>query len=380
MKILYVTTISDSMVFFPRHIEMLLDQGNTVDMACNVKRPIDPLLLKRGCRVYDVAFTRNPFNKKNYAAYKQLKDIISKENYDIVHTHTPTASACVRLACRNMKNVKVYYTAHGFHFFHGASIMNWLFYYPIEWWLSRYTDLLITINQEDYQRAKKAFKARQVVYVPGVGVDVARFKEAVADRLDKRREIGVPDNAVLILSVGELIKNKNHATVIKVIARLKDPNIFCVICGSGQLQGYLRALINKLGVDKQVILLGTRNDIDEICNIADIFIHPSYREGLPVAVMEAMAAGLPCVVSRIRGNTDLIHDGKGGYICRPNDVDGYCQAVLSLAADESRRKAMGDYNQEIIVRFDINKVLTEMKCLYERDWEAENKNFTSVTK
>jgi glycosyltransferase involved in cell wall biosynthesis len=367
------------MVFFPRHIEMLLDQGNFVDLACNVTKPINPFLLKRGCKVFNIAFARNPFNKENYMAYKALKSLISRENYNIVHTHTPTASVCVRLACRDMKNVKVFYTAHGFHFFTGAPIINWLLYYPVERWLSRFTDVLVTINQEDYQRATKSFKARRVAYVPGVGIDIERFRNVAIDKTAKRQEISVPYNALILLSVGELIKRKNHETIIKTIARLNEANIYYLICGSGQMEEYLRGLIAELGLEKQVILLGPRNDIKEICKIADIFIHPSFQEGLPVALMEAMASGLPCIASRIRGNTDLIQDVKGGYLCKPDDVDGFRQAIERLAADESTRRLMGEYNQDKIMDFDISRILLEMKSLYEREWEQENQNITSIT-
>lgn len=365
VKILYVTTISNTMAFFPRHIEMLLDQGNEVDLACNIIKPIDERLLQRGCQVFNIEFTRNPFNSKNYKAYKKLQYLIKKEKYDIVHTHTPTASACVRLACRNMRNVRVFYTAHGFHFFSGAHFTNWLLYYPIEWWLSKYTDLLVTINQEDYQRAKKAFNARgRVVYIPGVGINISRFRDVMISKEDKRQEIGVPNDALLLLSVGELIRRKNHETVIKTIARLKDANIYYVICGSGELDEYLRGLIGKLGLEKQVILLGSRADIDEICKSADIFLHPSYQEGLPVALMEAMAAGLPCVASRIRGNTDLIEEGRGGYLCPPADVEAFSRAISLLADDPEQRAAMGANNTKTIEPYDITRVVLDMEKLY----------------
>ncbi len=162
-----------------------------------------------------MAFQRSPLNKDNCLAYKNIKDLINAEKYDLIHSHTPVASACIRLACRKIENVKVFYTAHGFHFFKGASLINWLIYYPIERWLSLYTDVLITINKEDYDRAKKLLKADRVEYVPGVGLNIKKFSKVIVDKSLKRREIEVPNDAFVVISVGELNRNKNHEIIIK---------------------------------------------------------------------------------------------------------------------------------------------------------------------
>lgn len=365
MKILYVTTISNTMEFFTSHINMLLEQGHTVDMACNLVRPINYQLLNHGCKAFDIEFQRAPTNKNNYIAYKKLKKLIQDEKYDLVHTHTPVASVCARLACRNMKNVKVLYTAHGFHFFKGASLKNWLLYYSIERWLARHTDMLITINKEDYARAKKSFKAGRVEYIPGVGLDTKRFSEVVVDKSAKRKEIRVPEDAFVLLSVGELNKNKNHETVIKAVARLNNPNVYYVICGQGPLESHLRELAKELGLENQVKLLGFRRDIIEICKAVDIFVFPSYREGLPVALMEAMASGLPVICSNVRGNKDLIEEGKGGYLVEPNNTEEF-QRFISLLQNNfhTLRLSMGNYNKKRIKIFDQNEVIHRMKKMY----------------
>jgi glycosyltransferase involved in cell wall biosynthesis len=178
MKILYVTTISNTVnAFLIPHIELLIKQGHKVDVAFNIVRKVDPKLIKMGCTVYNIEFQRSPISSKNYTAYKKLKRIIKNGKYDIIHTHSPVASACVRIACKNMKNVKVIYTAHGFHFYKGAPLKNWILYYPIEKWLSRYTDCLITINKEDYNTAiNKNFKASEIKMVHGVGIDLNKFQ------------------------------------------------------------------------------------------------------------------------------------------------------------------------------------------------------------
>ncbi len=364
MKILYVSTISNTMGFFTSHIKMLIEQGHTVDMACNIKKPIKPELLDLGCKVYNLEFQRAPFDKRNYIALNKLKKLILEEKYDIVHTHTPVASTCARLACRGFKNVKVLYTAHGFHFFRGAPLKNWLLYYPIEWWLSKYTDVLITINMEDYERAKTFFKAKKVEYIPGVGIDTNRFNMVDVDRMAKRKEIGVPENAFVLLSAGELNKNKNHETIINAIAKLKKLDVYFVICGQGSLENYLFNLIKKLELEKHVKLLGYRKDIAEIYKAADLFVLPSRREGLGLVGLEAMASGLPLITSNVHGIVDYSVDGKTGFTCAPDDVDGFVEKIEKLKEDAELRKLIGSYNTQAVKKFDITNTLNALQNIY----------------
>ena len=220
MNILYVTTISLTMnSFFKPHIEMLVHEGHRVDIACNDKEiGLDPLYGELCCNFYRISFSRSPSSLDNIKAYAQLKKVIENGNYDIVHCHTPNASVITRLVCRKLRKkmgLKVFYTAHGFHFYKSAPKLNWMVYYPVEKFCSRFTDKLITINKEDFELAKNKFKAKEVLYVPGVGVDLSRFENIEVNREAKRREIGVPADAFLLLSVGELNENKNHEKIIR---------------------------------------------------------------------------------------------------------------------------------------------------------------------
>lgn len=365
MKILFVSTISSTInAFMIPHIEQLLDQMHLVDVACNIDRDISPRLIHRGCRVFNLEFQRSPLKKENYFAFKNLKKLIHDKKYDVVHTHTPNASACVRLACRKMEKVKVLYTAHGFHFFIGAPLINWLVFYPIERWLSRYTNVLITINKEDYTRAKKSFKAGRVEFIPGVGLNTHKLSGVVVDKLEKRYELGIPVNAVVVLSVGELNKNKNHETVIKAIAKLDNPQIIYMICGQGSLKYHLRELAISLGITEQVKLLGYRTDVSEIYKIADVFALPSFREGLSLALMESMAAGLPVVCSDIRGNRDLIEDGIGGFLVKPDDVKGFATSLKSCIENIGISKSMGLHNIVAIKQYDSAKVKAKLGRVY----------------
>ncbi len=364
MKILYITTISDTMDFFPAHIQMLIDQGHTVDLACKLEKPLSQNYEKLVRKIFNISFHRSPYNLNNFRAYKELKRIVVKENYDVVHTHTPVASVITRLACKELDNVTVLYTAHGFHFFKGAPIINWLIYYPIERWLSSYTDVLITINKEDYERAKKIHKTGRVKYIPGVGINVNKYRNENIDKRIKRDEIGVPENAFLILSVGEINKNKNHETIIKAIAKLRKPNLYYVICGIGPLESRLKELALQLGLKEQVKLLGFRRDMPEIYKVADLFALPSKREGLGLAALEAMSSGLPLVTSNVHGILDYSIDGVTGYNCNPCNVEEFKERIKVLMEDDNLRKEMGANNTRVVENFDISITLHTMNSIY----------------
>lgn len=237
-------------------------------------------------------------------------------------------------------------------------------YYPVERWLARYTDILITINKEDYARAKKSFKVGKVEHIPGVGIDMRAFSEVVIDKLEKCRELNIPKGAFIVLSVGELNKNKNHEVVIRALAKINNHEIHYLICGQGGLENYLRDLAKELGLEKQVHLLGFRKDVAEIYKISDLFVFPSFREGLSVALMEAMANGLPLVCSEIRGNIDLIEDGKGGFLVEPTDLDGYSKYVDKLTSDKQLKMELGSFNIKKIEDYSVENVLSDMERIY----------------
>lgn len=365
MKILYVTTISLTInSFFKPHIEMLVNEGHKVDIACNSEDlELDSIYYQLGCKHYQVDFSRSPICSENVKAYCQLKRIMQQGHYDIVHCHTPNASLITRLVCRNFRKsgLKVFYTAHGFHFYKGAPKLNWMLFYPIEKFCSFFTDKLITINKEDFDFAKNKLKAKDVYYVPGVGIDLPKLESVDIDIAEKRREIGVPEDALLLLSVGELNENKNHQIIIKALAKLKNPDLHYAIAGLGDKSEFLLDLSRELGVEEQVHLLGYRTDIIELNRSADAFCFPSVREGLSVSLMEAMACGCACVVSKIRGNVDLI-DETGGRLFEPSDLDNCIEAIDTIIRCD--RAKMGKSNIEKVKSFEIAVVIEMMRKIY----------------
>lgn len=366
MKILMVSTISDTInTFLIPHIKMLVEEGVTVDVAFNIEQEVNSEITNLNCKVYDIPFSRSLLKNDYPKIIKELQEIIKKEKYDIVHTHTPIASAIVRFACKDIRSTKVYYTAHGFHFYRGSSITKWLSYYPIEKFLSRYTDKLITINKEDY-KISKTFYAKENVYIPGVGINLEKFNEIDEINIDYLfDELKVSKKDIVLFSIGELNKNKNHEVVLKAISKLNNEDIIYIIAGEGPLKKSLETLALNLKIEKQVHFLGYRTDIKNLLKFSDIFIFPSFREGLSVSVMEAMAMGKPVIASRIRGNTDLIEENRGGLLFNPSNSSDLTKKLNVLINQENMRKSFGKHNLEKIKLFSLEYVLLKIKKIYQ---------------
>jgi len=360
-KIAYVASVNVHFkAFHLPHLKSFKDKGFQVTTVSK-----DDTLLDCCDKSYQVPIERSPFNISNIKAYKMLKKIFSEEKFDIIHCHTPVASILTRLAARKVRGngTKVIYTAHGFHFFKGAPIINWLIYFPIEWICSFFTDGLITINMEDYRFAKKYLHAKKTYYVNGVGIDTEKYKGKSAK--SKKELFGIDEDSIVLLSVGELNSNKNHEVVLKAMAEINNPNIYYFVAGIGELKDYLENIAKELGVSNNFQLLGYRKDIKELLEYSDVFCFPSLREGLPVSVMEAMAMGVPCIVSKIRGNTDLIRDKINGIVVEKNEPESYAEAMKLLINDNNLQKSMSENNINDIKKFEIDNVHEQMTEIYD---------------
>ncbi len=321
---------------------------------------------KYGVIIHQIDFVRTPYDPGNIKAYRQVVNLIKQEKFDIIHCNTPIGGVVGRLAGHRCRVRKVIYQAHGFHFYKGAPFVNWILYYPIERWLAHYTDILITINQEDYARAR-SFKLRdhgKVFHVPGVGIDTSNYVTKDVVRENKRNELNLKSTDIAVISMGDLIERKNYRISIEAIARTNDPNIHYFICGQGRQEEELRSLVKKLAMERQIHFLGYRTDIKELLQGADIFLFTTLQEGLPRSMMEAMASGLPCIASKVRGNTDLLKEGENGYLISPNDVEGFAAAIISLAGDDKARKEIGINNIKRMIDFSFDTAETALFNIY----------------
>ena len=382
-KVLLVTTVSGFIPQFEmNNVRLLQSMGCEIHYAANYHTPSygndNHRLDHTGIFRHQIDFVRSPFQPANLTAYRQLKALMSHYHFDLIHCHTPMGSVLARLAAHATKTSPVIYTAHGFHFYSGAPVVNWLFYYPVEKLLSRYTDQQICINHEDYQRAKTKFHAHYTDYIPGVGIDLNRKElHQTIDITKKKKELGLPLNKKILLSSGELIKRKNHETVIRALAQLKNKfdDFHYIICGHGVLNDYLHTPAKQLDIADRVTFLGYRNDIFEIYQIADLFVFPSFQEGLPMALLEAMASGLPVVCSNIRGCSDLMSIErkddliycKGGIMTKKAaDVSAYCKALSYILTHSNPVSEMGNYNKNHVSAFRSELVTEKMEHIYQR--------------
>lgn len=302
----------------------------------------------------------------NKIAYKNLCAVMRENQIDAIHCNTPIGGLVGRLCAKKFKTRKVLYTAHGFHFFKGAPLFNRTVLKWAEQLMAHYTDAIITMNREDFEAAQR-FKLRRggkVYFVHGVGITLSEFEGISACREDKRKELLLKDDDIALISMGDLVARKNYAVSIRAIAKAQNERLHYFICGTGPEQEQLEALARELKVEKQVHFLGFRRDVKELLAACDIFLFTTLQEGLPRSMMEAMAMGLPCVASAIRGNVDLIEDGVGGYLRKSCDVDGFAEAINAIANDSELRAKMSASNLETIKGFDISVVKKEIADIY----------------
>lgn len=370
-KVLLTATVQSHIAQFHRALaQMLHSHGYEVHVAAR-----DNLAVKNGLKidwadkVYDVPFSRSPKSRDNIKAYRLLKHIIDSEHYDFIHCNTPMGGIITRLAARKTRKsgTKVIYTAHGFHFYKGASRLAWLTYYPVERFFCRWTDTLITINHEDFRLATKKFKTA-VSYIHGVGVDSSRYVpltyEAEGARL--RDELDIPADAEVIMSIGELLPNKNQQMIIKAMPRIleKCPNAFLIIAGNGPQRENLGILISCLGLTASVRLIGYCTHLEKYQKIASVVAACSYREGLPLNIVEAMLADNPVVAAKNRGHNELISDGETGFLVERDDSEAMADRIIRLLTSPELHRHMGDKAHEFAMMYSFDNVKTELENIY----------------
>ncbi|MFC3884770.1 glycosyltransferase family 4 protein [Bacillus songklensis] len=365
-KVLFCATVDYHFkAFHLPYMKWFKEQGWEVHVAASGNMDL-PYVDKK----YNIPIQRSPFNPANFYAYKELKAIMDQNKYKIVHCHTPMGGVLARLAARRARKegTKVIYTAHGFHFCKGAPLLNWMIYYPIEKGLARYTDCLITINEEDYNLAvNHRFKAKRIEHVHGVGVDTEKFQPLNEDKKHElRRSYGYEPDDFLMFFAAEFNKNKNQQLLLHAFSLLKDevPNAKLLLAGKGPLLDDCRDLATRLGIENMVHFLGHRSDISSLLQICDLAVASSLREGLPVNIMEAMACGLPVVASDNRGHRELIKDKINGYVIPPANDRLFSARILELAQSNDMRKKMGIESVKHLKTYSLSHVHSELNKIY----------------
>ena len=358
-------TCTDSMMkqFLEPHVRNLAGNGYDVEIACSeVLNRMTEVREDLGeyARIHLLHLKRSPMAASNIRGYREAKKLIQNGHYDLIWTNEPVMGVATRLAARKARKqgTKVMYMVHGFHFYKGAPLLNWLLFYPIERLMASKADCICTINREDYDRAQQMHTAR-AAYIHGVGIDTDRLQPGETPT-DLRNELHLPQDAFLVLSVGELNENKNQQIVIRALARLKDKNIHYVLCGKGDQLENLQALAGELNITDRVHFLGYRKDIANICRQCNVFALPSRREGLPFAAMEAMYCGLPLVNSGIRGLVDITEDGVSGYVCGTEDATQYAESIRKLKDNPNLRIQMGNNNRKTVEAFTVEQTKQEI--------------------
>ena len=366
-KVLFVATVDSHIKqFHIPYLKWFKENGYEVHVATNSNEPIQ-YCDKKHC----ISIERNPIKIENIKAVKQLKKIIENEKIQLIHCHTPVGAAVSRIAARKSRKkdgTRVIYTAHGFHFYKGAPIKNWIIFYPIEKLLAKYTDCIITINKEDYEIARNKFKSKQVKYVNGVGIVTDRLNVNFSQEQQKikKEELGIPQDNIVLTYVAELNENKNQKLLIDVVEEIikKQKNVTLLMVGEGKKKIDYQNIIEQKGLEKNIKLLGYRKDIGEILSITDICTASSLREGLPLNIIECMYMGIPVIATDNRGHRELIKDGKNGYIVKSPNIDIYKNRLEELIENPELRKKLGEKSKKMSEKYTIKNVIKDMEKIY----------------
>lgn len=367
-KVLFVATITRHVVsFHVPYLQMFKEKGYEVHVASKGEEEI-----KYCDKHFNIPFERFPLNPKNLKSYKELKKIINDNQYSIIHCHTPVGGVITRLAARKARkqyNTKVIYTAHGFHFYKGAPLLNWIIYYPIEKICSKWTDCLITITNEDFELAKRKFKkCKQIEHVCGVGLNTDRFDIEITeeDLEELRKEIGIEKDNIVLTYVAELNKNKNQMLLIKTMEQLikKSDKYRLILVGDGNKKQEYEQYIIEHNLQEYIKILGRREDVPQILKLTNIYVASSLREGLPVNIMEAMYMGLPVIATDNRGHRELVENEINGFIVK--NQKELKESIEEILRAKQKYKVLSQENRKRSKEYVLDKIQQQMKQIYRR--------------
>jgi len=370
LKIIQVTAVEITLrAFLLPLVEKLCQDGHELHLACS--DPGEALQNHPVVRRYHVQLHQVPIPRsKNPSLWRkgirQLKAKFREIQPHVVHTHTPVASFLARYAAKKTGVPHVLTTAHGFYFHEG---MNPVVFQAIagmeKYFCKRFTDVLFTVNREDYDYAvSHAFlPAERIIPLPGVGIDTQqRFNPSLFSP-EKKNELRTtlslsPEDPVLLF-VGRLVQEKGVLDLVKAMEEVweSSPAVVCLFAGEALPSDRDQSVGKTLQAfakehPAKVRLLGLRSDIPELLSISNLLVLPSYREGMPVAPLEALSMGVPVVGTNIRGLREEVEEGKTGYlvpVARPSQLASAIVQVLTEGKNWSaacREKAVQTFSTE----------------------------------
>ena len=375
-KILYVTTISGFLPQFELNdVKIIQEMGYEVHYASNFDNPIYKFdkreLTEKGIVLHHIDVMKSPLSiNKNIKAVKQLRNIIDTERINLIHCHNPMGAMTARYAAHtSTQKPLVIYTAHGFHFYIGAPKLNWILYYPAEKTAARWTDVIVTINKEDFERAQKKFRLKRggfVEQIHGVGIDNHKFSPKPEIAKLKRKELNIPADAFHIVTAAELNDNKNQRVIIEALSMIKRDDVYYSICGKGPDKEKLEDLIEKYKLSDRVRLLGYRTDMDEVLQTADAFAFPSKREGLGIAAVEALSCGVPLIASDNRGTREYAVHNMNAVVCKSDSVTDFVKAIDKVSTNTKFLQMLRSNSRRSAMRFSMEETEKIMRSVYER--------------
>lgn len=367
-KILFLATVYTHLAnFHIPFIQFLQNKGYEVHAAASPDEGGKEEVEASGAKCWEIHFSRSPYSLKNLQALNELRHLFKTNRFDLIHVHTPIAAFLGRYIAKATNQGPVLYTAHGFHFYKGAPLINWFLYYPMERLASRWTDGLIVINREDFESASRLGfeQGKNLFYVPGVGVDLAQYSVLPSTEKSIRSKLDISNSDIVVTCVAEMSPNKNHKFLLEAWKGLAAAysNCHLLLVGKGEMMSVLRGKVRREKIPR-VHFLGLRRDVPQILSESDIVTLTSKREGLPKSILEAMAAGKPVVATNVRGNRELVEHGKTGFLIELGDTQQLYVALKMLIENKELRTEMGESGRKKVKDYSLEKVLKKMETIY----------------
>lgn len=363
-RILYTaSTDLHILTFHIPYLKWFKEHGYEVHVASRGSSSVDYCDFK-----YDIPFVRSPIHIENLKAFRMLRKLINSNEYDLIHCHTPIGGVLTRIAAASIsnKNIPVFYTAHGFHFYEGAPLYSWLLYYPIEKLLSFFTLSLITINKEDFNLANARFNCK-VFKIHGIGIDESRFKLEETDKKTLRKKHGFSEDDFILIYIAEFISRKNHKFIIDACSDLSKEidTLKVIFLGKGVLMEDMKQRVYHKCINNVFYFKGFQRKLEEYIRLSDVAISSSLQEGLGLGLAECMYCGLPVIATEDRGHRELVVQGENGYLFKQGDRDQFSRYVSELYLNVKKRLEMGRNAFQRSLKFSLAKTVKEMEDIYQ---------------